>query len=629
MHKISGATGENWGLRPYLGKYFWETMGRTVLSYGCLGWLPAIQRVTVRQKLRRVQRMGFKRMCHFRRGTPNRGLELLFGVPPMEMHVVKTALKAYFRTEGLAPHTKETMETDVPSHKGHRQVIREVVEEQALEHLLAPMDQIVPKRLWVREFKIDTESMIAGRAGYGIPNLAEPGIFAWTDGSKKTDDFTGVGVAFTRGNDFVRTRGGFPLVSSYKLMTTNSVYQSEMWAIRKAAQTMIEELENETDNNSGWITKGEPVTIYSDSQASLKALNAVQIKSKLTMETIETLNNLSIALETQVVLRWVKGHAGHLGNETADEAASKAKENTASEPDSPDPPKAIMHTEVDAVCNQLWRQLWDNTLGHRQTRYWFPDGPDPKFAFDIIRLPKLICSQVIAWVTGHCYLNRHQALIDNANTELIRRHVGNTDRHGGLLIPPADPSCSMCPQDDPDRNKMEETPLHLMTECKGLWRLRLDTFGTEYPEPPFRFPVYKIVSFLKGAKIPSFPMQPSLEELYPSAPTAPEPTLGTPPPYPSPPRPPHLPSSSSSRPPSHTSLLSSSTSPSSTLPSSLPLPPPPPPQPQPANTGNDQPNQFPQGDRWTHTFLYLSNPPLKPHKEKELQKRLHSKPLRY
>ena len=127
---------------------------------------------------------------------------------------------------------------------------------------------------------------------------------------------------------------------------------------------------SDDDDAHSWIDKDDPVTIYSDSQASLKALNAVQIKSKLTMDTIEALNDLSGALNTQVTLRWVKGHAGHLGNETADEAAAKAEDLTTSEPDSPDPPKAILHTEVDAACNQLWRQLWDNTLGHRQTRYW-------------------------------------------------------------------------------------------------------------------------------------------------------------------------------------------------------------------------------------------------------------------
>ena len=56
--------------------------------------------------------------------------------------------------------------------------------------------------------------------------------------------------------------------------------------------------------------------------------------------------------------------------------------------------------------------------------YWFHDGKDPQFAFDIIRLPKLIYSQVVAIYTGDCYLlNRHQALIDNAFREQIRKHI--------------------------------------------------------------------------------------------------------------------------------------------------------------------------------------------------------------
>ena len=125
----------------------------------------------------------------------------------MEVHVTKTALKAYFRTEGLAPHTKETMKTNIPSHKGHRQVLHEMIEGnttehlfepiEPLEHLLGPMDHITPKRLWVREFIVDTESMITGREGYGVPRFTEPGILTWTDGSKRKNNI-GVGIALKK-----------------------------------------------------------------------------------------------------------------------------------------------------------------------------------------------------------------------------------------------------------------------------------------------------------------------------------------------------------------------------------------------------------------------------------------------
>ena len=298
------------------------------------------------------------------------------------------------------------------------------------------------------------------------------------------------------------------------------MYQSETWAIKRAAQM------------TGWMTEimrapaGSPGRSHSQyTQTHKPPLKPyiVHIKSRLVMETVDALNNLANKLGTLITLKWVRGHAGFTGNVAADRVAALAEGLEAVDPDSPEPPKAILHTEVDAATTQMWRNLWDNTLGHRQTRDWFPEGPDPQFAFDIIRLPKLICSQVVAFVTGHCHLNRHQALIDNAETEQIRKHIGNTDSRGEEIIPPSDPTCTMCKFDPSQKNK-EETPLHLMTECVGLWKTRLDIFGRHDPRPPFKYSVFQIVAFLKAANIPSFPMQPFLEELSPTTPTgAPDP----------------------------------------------------------------------------------------------------------
>ena len=293
----------------------------------------------------------------------------------------------------------------------------------------------------------------------------------------------------------MKNNQGIPQIFKFRLRNVNSVYQSETWAIKKAAQMLIDRLDNpDQTQNPDCVLRGETVTIYSDSQATLKALNSIKIKTKLASETIDALNNLTTKLGTQVVLRWVKGHAGFYGNVAADEAAAEAGGLVAAEADSPEPPKAILHTEVDAAATQMWRYLWDNALGHRQTRDWFPDGPDPQFAFDIIRLPKLICSQVVAFVTGHCYLNRHQALIDNNFREQIRIKVGNEDRNGEEIIPPADPSCTKCKFDPSQKNK-EETPLHLMTDCIGLAELRLQIFGTHRPAPPSDFQFTKLWPF--------------------------------------------------------------------------------------------------------------------------------------
>ena len=200
-------------------------------------------------------------------------------------------------------------------------------------------------------------------------------------------------------------------------------------------------------------------------------------------------------------------------------------------------------------------------------------------------------------------VSRIPGLIDDANTELIRKHVGNTGEDGEVIIPPADPSCTMC-KFDPSQHDKEETPLHLMTECIGLYKLRLDIFGKEDPRPPFQFPVYKIVSFLKQAKIPSFPMQPFLEEQFPAAPTGfPDPDPNTPP----------------SNPQNHRSPSTEGTNPPNTsAPTSSRR-----------NDTNQHTSRYPDGDRWHHTYLYTSNPPPKPHKEKEMLKNIRAKPLRY
>ena len=61
------------------------------------------------------------------------------------------------------------------------------------------------------------------------------------------------------------------------------------------------------------------IVIHSDSQAALKALNTCCIRSYLVDECKRKLNALGSV--NRLLLRWVKGHAGILGNEEADALA--------------------------------------------------------------------------------------------------------------------------------------------------------------------------------------------------------------------------------------------------------------------------------------------------------------------
>ena len=144
LSKVQGASGRLWGLKPFLGKYFWEAMGRTVFGFGCIGWLPCIRTKANRRRLCSLQRSGLKLVTFFRKGTPNRGLELLYNVPPLEVWLIKSAIKAYFRTSGLEPHSRESMYTATAAHMGHRAFIHDLITHQGLNYLGNPLDLIPP-----------------------------------------------------------------------------------------------------------------------------------------------------------------------------------------------------------------------------------------------------------------------------------------------------------------------------------------------------------------------------------------------------------------------------------------------------------------------------------------------------
>ena len=170
----------------------------------------------------------------------------------------------------------------------------------------------------------------------------------------------------------------------------------------------------------------------------------------------------------------------------------------------------------------MWKKVFRLEPGCSQTRNWFPNGPRPDFAFDIIRLPRLLCSQMTQFVTGHCFLNRHQALIDNSErAHIIASLPDNEQVEGELVIPISSALCRRC-------GEAEEKPEHIMSDCKDLAALRLRIFAHPFPKPPYTdFKVFQIVAFLKEVQLQSLEMRPFLEEYNPA--NIPEEARPTPP----------------------------------------------------------------------------------------------------
>ena len=135
----------------------------------------------------------------------------------------------------------------------------------------------------------------------------------------------------------------------------------------------------------------------------------------------------------------------------------------------------------------------------------------------LIYLPKLILGQIIQIITGHTYLKRHQAVIDESERQRIieANDFDNADDDGNAIIDAPDPSCGRC-------GKGEESPFHILTECDSLATLRKDIFGREDLVPKGSPPdltdisIHKLISFFLEAKFDTLTMRPNLEEYYPT-----------------------------------------------------------------------------------------------------------------
>ena len=411
LMKAITATGSWWGFKPYQARYFWEALGRTVLSYGCLAWYHACRKKSIRDRLRSIQRLGFKLMAPFRKCTPNGGLELIFNIPPVEVHLAKMATKSYFRTLEQAPFTSEQLATPVISRISHRTWIKQLISDQGLDYLECPLDVVPLYRRWDHKFEVDYSSMMPKHPTRGVPDIRGVNIF--TDGSKDGHR-TGAAVVIRDGGQTCIDDEGNERSYQYHLGCNTTVFQTEMFALKMAATLIVNGSYGDTD----WV-EGRPITINSDSQASILALDKVWVKSLLVDQTLDLLDQAA-ELCHNLKIRWVKSHSGHQGNVLADTAACAARDDdVAPDWETPLLAKAVMHSEINKMAARLWQQNWDEVIGLRQTRHWFPKGPRPEFCKSIIQLPRILCGQIVQFVTGHTYLNRHQAIIDESERQQI------------------------------------------------------------------------------------------------------------------------------------------------------------------------------------------------------------------
>ena len=114
----------------------------------------------------------------------------------------------------------------------------------------------------------------------------------------------------------------------------------------------------------------------------------------------------------------------------------------------PNPPN-IIRKNIRKFSISNWKQYWSSRPDCRQTKLWLPE-PNFEHSKYILILSRTELGLLTRWITGHCYLARHQSLI----------HFNS-------------PECNLCQQG-------EEIPWHLLRECpntKSYYELPQDNWS--------------------------------------------------------------------------------------------------------------------------------------------------------
>ncbi len=440
--RLRSVAGKLWGPSPSMSKWIYTGIVRPALTYGAVVWSRVCDEPSVIRDLTRLNRLALITLGHFRRGTPTAGLEIITYTPPLPIWIKAEALSAFQRVRRLCSDL--TPLTDRKSLRGFKQVCLQFQEELGINDM--DTDFITPELNWVKKYVVDRDSFKEGKPPHSYIPLP-----IYTDGSR-FNDRAGSGVVCYKYGELVYE-------ISRHLGTQASVFQAEVLAIKEA---MLWSLESEHD--------GEMIDIYVDSQAALQAVASFRISSRLVKETVDLLNE--VGGKNLLTLHWIQAHAGHSGNEKADQLAKKgASDLSLWGSEVIDAPLSHVKSVFRGKVDELWSSIWNRRPDCRQTKQWFPTVNRLK-SHQLLKLDRVKLSGMVQMITGHNFLKRHESLV-----------------HGT-----EDNECRLCCEE-------EETSYHIMIECPALARLRLNSLGTMCQVKLHEWSVNQVINFLREVPI--------------------------------------------------------------------------------------------------------------------------------
>ncbi|WP_368734103.1 ribonuclease H family protein, partial [Listeria welshimeri] len=174
----------------------------------------------------------------------------------------------------------------------------------------------------------------------------------------------------------------------------STIFQCECVAIIHAARAVLDR-----------EVKDSGIRILSDSKAVLQALDSASITSSLIQECHLLLQR--IAVSNNVILQWIKGHSGSMGNDAADELARRGSQMPAI---GPGPQLPLTFSTFRSWLRQCTLDThnarWINSTSCRQSKEAIP-ALSGSLSRKLLRLNRINLRLIVGIMTGHSPLNRH------------------------------------------------------------------------------------------------------------------------------------------------------------------------------------------------------------------------------